>query len=153
MCDKKRVVSVNNGLTDVSDHDWGKTTTEGEGWHSEKLCQLVGLSEEHTVIVIAEINATFQMKFGGWVGKKSEMYLQQFSDCHRSADGHRFGDPDGLYGWFFTVARKGYYALEYVPFVNDLRIWARLDSFILRNNTNPVVQRYISKLACLLVVW
>ncbi|TAE82379.1 MAG: hypothetical protein EAY76_03045 [Alphaproteobacteria bacterium] len=151
MCDRKRVISVNSDLTDFSDHDWGNETVEG--WHSEKLCQLVGLSKEHTVIVISEINATLQTRFGGWVGKKSEMYLQQFVDFRRSADGHRFGDPDGLYGWVFTVARKGYYALEHVPFVNDLRIWARLDRFILRNNTNPVVQRYISKLACILVVW
>jgi hypothetical protein len=52
----------------------------------------------------------------------------------------------------FGIARRGYYALEHVPVVNDLRAWAFFDGFVLRNNTNSTVQAYVAALRGFIVV-
>ncbi|TAE33661.1 MAG: hypothetical protein EAY65_04645 [Alphaproteobacteria bacterium] len=133
----------------IRNHDDGSDDEDGdeyenlEGWHTEKLCAMMGFSEEDTITVIAEINAVFQRKFG-----RSEYitvdYRQQYVDVHRSA--RRFGDPDGFVGECFKIVRKSYHALEHVPFVNNLRLWARIDILILRNSTLAVVRYYVERL-------
>ncbi|TAE82378.1 MAG: hypothetical protein EAY76_03040 [Alphaproteobacteria bacterium] len=142
MCDmQKRIYDI---------RDWRKHPEEG--WHTEKFCKQFGFSEQDTITVIAAINATLQRKFEVYVDEESQPFRDQFVDIYRSADAKKFGDPDGFFGWVFRVTRETYYPLKHIPFVNDLRIWARMDMYILRDSKNPVVQKYIGKLNCMLIM-
>ncbi|TAE82390.1 MAG: hypothetical protein EAZ74_06475 [Alphaproteobacteria bacterium] len=134
----------------IRNHDDGSDDEDGDeyenlqGWHTEKLCAMMGFSEEDTITVIAAVNRSFQRKFEVYVDETATFYRQQFVDTHRSAS--RLGDPDGFFGLCFKVARKSYHALEHVPLVNDLRLWACLDIMVLRNSKLSVVQYYVERL-------
>jgi hypothetical protein len=113
----------------------------GSDWHTEKLCELHGFSEEECRLLKCEINRVIQNLFGG---TPEENHPSQFL-CKRITS--RAGDPAGSMGWIFCAVRRVYYAMEYVPILNNLYFWSLFDSLVLTNNDNPVVVRYLASLS------
>ena len=110
----------------------------GGDWHVDAICFRIGFSETDANIIKCEYDRVLQRVFGG---NPTQNTPKQYQAPRSNV---RLGDPDGVIGSTFSVVRSVYFSLENTPVLNSLKLWAFVDSVVLRNNTNPVVQSYLS---------
>ncbi|MFK8186197.1 MAG: hypothetical protein AB8B99_22710 [Phormidesmis sp.] len=121
--------------------EYVKKVTQAGDWHIDALCIRVGFTHDEANIIKSQYDCVLQEFFGG---NTAENTPQQYKLERKST---RNGDPTGLIGSVFSLSRKIYFALENVPVVNNLRLWAAIDRLILGRSNHPVVQNYLAAIA------
>jgi hypothetical protein len=110
---------------------------DGGDWHIDAICVHLGFTNDEANVIKSQYDCALQGFFGG---NTLENTPQQYESGRTPV---REGDPLGLFGFLFRLARQMYFSLENVPVVNDLRLWAAIDRVVLSRSTNRIVQSYL----------
>lgn len=117
--------------------EYGGNNNGGGDWHIDAICSVIGFTDAEANIIKCEYDSVFQGIFGGNPRYNSPEQYQSPRSTVRS------GDPKGVTGFTFSVIRGLYFTCEHIPALNNLQLWAFVDSVVLRNSTNAIVSSYL----------